>query len=67
MKEEFKYLTIKKLVETKSEKSKIQTNIIALEDDHPRQPKCQYLVRKYKWMLVFMIGLVGLNPVYMLE
>lgn len=26
----------------KSEKAKIQSNIVAVEDAHPRQPKCQY-------------------------
>lgn len=27
---------------TKSEKEKIQANIVAVEDAHPRQPRCQY-------------------------
>lgn len=27
---------------TKSEKEKIQSNIVAVEDAHPRQPRCQY-------------------------
>lgn len=27
---------------TKSQKEKIQTNIVAVEDAHPRQPRCQY-------------------------
>lgn len=31
-----------KRAKTKSEKEKIQTNIVAVEDAHPRQPRCQY-------------------------
>lgn len=27
---------------TKEEKSKLQANLVALEDAHPRQPRCQY-------------------------
>lgn len=27
---------------TKAEKEKIQTNIVAIQDAHPRQPRCQY-------------------------
>lgn len=51
IKEETKYLIIKKLVETngnkkmaktKSEKENIKFNIVAVEDAHPRQARCQY-------------------------
>jgi len=31
-----------KRARTKSEKEKIQANIVAVEDAHPRQPRCQY-------------------------
>ncbi len=35
-------LEMQKKSKSKSEKSKIQANIVAVEDAHPRQPRCQY-------------------------
>lgn len=35
-------LEMQKKAKSKSEKSKIQANIVAVEDAHPRQPRCQY-------------------------
>lgn len=35
-------LAEQKTAKTKTEKAKIQANIVAVEDAHPRQPRCQY-------------------------
>lgn len=35
-------LAEQKAAKTKTEKAKIQANIVAVEDAHPRQPRCQY-------------------------
>jgi len=49
-------LAKQKEAKTKKEQAKIQTNIVAVEDAHPRQPRCQYFGEeiqmdacKHKW------------------